>query len=100
NLADEAQQLVGHPIDELTVPLIVAYAPNPHAPSFAGQALDADTKKPLACTSVALEDSVQNEVATDRTAGDGKFMLKAPRPGTYRVRIEIPGWMAAVGDPQ
>lgn len=47
-LADEAQGLVQRPVDELEVPVRVAYPVDPHAPTFAGVALDADRRTPLA----------------------------------------------------
>ncbi len=31
-------------------------------------------------------------MATSRTARDGAFVLGAPHPGTYRVRVDIFGW--------
>ena len=97
NLADEAQQALGTSLGELEYPLIAAYPPNPHAPVFEGLALDGDSRKPLACARVALEDSAQNVVVRDRTGPTGTFMLAAPRPGTYRVRVEAPGWAPVYG---
>jgi len=58
---------------------------------------DADTKAGLACASVALEDSAENIVARQRSTAEGIFSLPAPRPGTYRVRVETPGWAPAYG---
>jgi hypothetical protein len=97
NLADDAQQLLGTSLGELQYPLIAAYPVDPHAPIFEGRALDADTKKPLACVAVALEDSAQNAVAHSRSGTTGTFFLTAPRPGTYRVRIETVGWAPVYG---
>ena len=99
-VADEAQQIIGRRFDDIVVPVIVGYPFDPHAPTFTGVALDADTRKPLGCTSVALEDSAHNEVATDRTMPNGMYALTAPRPGTYRVRIELNGWAPQYGEPQ
>ena len=96
-LADEAQKLLGAPVADLVYPVVVAYAPDPHAPTFEGLAVDADTKTPLACAAVALEDSAQNVVARSRTSEHGTFSLLSPRPGTYRVRVETPGWEPVFG---
>ncbi|HKW09223.1 MAG TPA: carboxypeptidase-like regulatory domain-containing protein [Gemmatimonadaceae bacterium] len=96
-LADEAQQMLGAPVPDLDYNVIAAYPPDPHAPMFEGRALDADSKQPLACAAVALEDSAQNIVARERTAATGTFLLTSPRPGTYRVRVETPGWAPAYG---
>jgi hypothetical protein len=40
---------------------------------------------------------VQNVVASDRTSRAGRFILNAPRPGTYRVRVETFGWAPVYG---
>jgi hypothetical protein len=97
-LADEPKELVGKPVDDLVVPVIIGYPHDPEAPVFTGVALDADTQKPMGCTGVALEDSARNEVAADRTATDGTFRLRAPKPGTYRVRVDMHGWAPAYGE--
>ncbi|MFL5607890.1 MAG: carboxypeptidase-like regulatory domain-containing protein [Gemmatimonadaceae bacterium] len=96
-LADEAQTKLGREIPEISYPIVVAYAPDPNAPIFAGIATDADSHAPLGCTRVALEDSVQNVVASDRTSRAGTYYLSAPRPGTYRVRIDAYGWAPVYG---
>ena len=97
HLAAEAQKLVATPINDVEYSIIAAYPPNAHAPVFTGRALDADAKKPLTCAAVALEDSAQNVVARERTGATGTFVLAAPRPGTYRVRVEAPGWAPVYG---
>jgi hypothetical protein len=97
-LADEPQELIGRPIDDVVVPIVVGYPFDPNAPRFTGVALDADTQKPLGCTAVALEDSARNEVAADRTTPTGMFTLRAPRPGTYRVRVDLHGWAPWYGN--
>lgn len=96
-LADEARRLLASPIDDVEFPVIVAYPLDPHAPGFVGRALDADSKSPLACARVALEDSAQNVVDRGRTGATGAFVLQAPRPGTYRVRVEARGWAPVYG---
>jgi len=97
SLADEAQKLLANPVGDIEYAVVAAYPPDPHAPVFEGLAVDADTKKPLACARVALEDSAQNVVVRDRTGPTGTFVLVAPRPGTYRVRVETFGWAPAYG---
>jgi hypothetical protein len=96
-LADEAQQLLGRPVAEIEVPVRVAYPADPHAPTFAGAAVDADRRTPLACADVALEDSATNLVARGRTDAAGAYRLAAPRPGTYRVRVAAHGWAPVYG---
>jgi hypothetical protein len=96
-LAEEAEAILQRPLPEVEYPVVVAYPHDPNAPTFAGRAVDGDTKTPLACARVALEDSAQNVVARDRTVRDGSFILSAPRPGTYRVRVEASGWAPVYG---
>jgi Carboxypeptidase regulatory-like domain len=96
-LADEPRKMIATPLPELEFPVIVAYPPDPNAPVFEGRALDAESKAPLACARIALEDSSQNVVARDRSTSQGTFSLIAPRPGTYRVRVETPGWAPVYG---
>ncbi|MFN8583368.1 MAG: carboxypeptidase-like regulatory domain-containing protein [Gemmatimonadaceae bacterium] len=95
-LAEEAQGLLGRVLS-VDVPFISAYPPDPHAPSFTGLVVDADRQTPLACAPVALEDSTQNVVDRDRTTRIGSFVLTAPRPGTYRVRVDMNGWSPTYG---
>jgi hypothetical protein len=97
SLAQQAQQLVPTPISDVEYTIVAAYPPDPHAPVFTGRALDADGKTPLACASVALEDSAQNVVARARSGSMGTFVLVAPRTGTYRVRVDAPGWAPVYG---
>jgi hypothetical protein len=97
SLAPEAESLIGHPLPELAYVVTSAYPPDPHAPTVGGVVVDPDKHAPLACVRVALEDSAQNVVARGRTDRTGSFMLNAPRPGTYRVRVEAVGWAPAYG---
>ena len=97
SLAEDAQKLIPNPINKVEYPVLAAYAPDVHAPVFEGRVRDADTKGPLACVQVALEDSAQNVIAREHASKDGTFVLSAPRPGTYRVRIETQGWAPVYG---
>jgi hypothetical protein len=96
-LADQAQTRLGRQIADISYPIVVAYTPDPNAPVFLGIATDADSHTPLGCARVALEDSVQNVVAAGRTTRAGTFILNAPRPGSYRVRVETYGWAPVYG---
>jgi hypothetical protein len=98
-LAEEAEAALGQPMPETEVPIVVAYPPNPRAPTFTGVTVDADTKMPLTCASVVLEDSAQNTVVRGHTAKAGAFSLKAPRAGTYRVSVYAHGWWPVHGPP-
>ena len=97
SLADEAEAIIGRDIEQLGVPVVVRFTPQPDAPVFMGRALDADSKKPLSCVRVALEDSAQNIVEYGRADLRGEFMLRPPIPGTYRVRMDAHGWMPSRG---
>lgn len=96
-LASEAAQSLRTEGMDVEVPIVVGYRIDPHAPTFAGRVVDADSTTPLACVRVALEDSAQNVVSSSRTDATGAFYLGAPRTGTYRVRVEMHGWMPAYG---
>lgn len=92
-LADDAVSLIGHPVsDVLDVPIVVGYPFDAHAPMFEGVVTDAERNTPLACTRVTLADSAQNVVAHGLTDATGAFSLRAPRPGSYQVAIELTGW--------
>lgn len=96
-LAEEAETLLGRSLGRVEVAMVSAYPVDPHAPSIAGIVVDADRQRPLACAVVALEDSAQNVVARERTSHLGTFVLQAPRPGTYRVRVDMRGWSSVFG---
>lgn len=96
-LADEARQTLNNAAPDVEVPIVVAYRFEPNAPTFAGRAVDGDSKTPLPCVRVALEDSARNVVNSTRTDATGAFYLQAPHPATYRVRVEIHGWMPVYG---
>lgn len=96
-LASDAEGLLGRTLDEVEVAVTAAYPVNPMAPVFMGRAVDADSRAPLACALVALEDSAQNLVVRGRASRDGEFRLTAPLAGAYRVRVEAPGWSPTYG---
>ena len=97
HLAEEALALLGSEVPELQVPIVVRYTPDPNAPIFGGRALDAESRSPLACVRVSLEDAAQNVVVTGRSDSSGSFRLRPPRAGSYRVRAEAHGWAPVAG---
>jgi hypothetical protein len=97
SLPDAAQALLPHPLAGLDYVVVSGFPDDPHAPRFLGVAVDADSKAPLPCARVALEDSAQNVMASARTSATGEFLLHAPRPGTYRVLVESYGWAPVYG---
>ena len=97
HLAEDAEQLLGTDVEQAGVPIVVRFTPHPDAPVFLGRAVDAESKKPLACARVALEDSAQNVVASARSDTRGEFTLRPPIPGTYRVRVDAHGWSPSRG---
>ncbi len=96
-LAGEAQQMLRSEIPDVEVPIVVAYRLDAHAPVFAGRVADAESRRPLTCVRVVLEDSAQNVVSSGRTGAGGTFRLQAPRAGTYRVAVHTHGWAPAYG---
>jgi hypothetical protein len=96
-LADEAQRLLGRSLGDVDVPVVVATTIEPDAPLFQGAALDADSRTPLGCSPVVLEDSAGHILARARTDRAGMFNLIAPRAGSYRVGAEARGWAPVYG---
>ena len=96
-LGEDAQRLVGHPVADIDVPVIVATTVEPDAPLFQGIALDDASRTPLACSPVVLQDSAEHVVARGRTNRTGVFNLIAPRAGSYRVGAEARGWSPVYG---
>ena len=97
-LADEALAMIGHPVaDAPDLPIVVGYPFDAHAPVYEGIVTDGDSNAPLACTRVTLADSAQNVVARGVTDATGAFSLRAPRPGSYQVSVELTGWSPVHG---
>lgn len=96
-LPDEAQRLVGHPLADIDVPVVVATTIEPDAPLYQGIALDDASRTPLGCASVVLQDSAEHVVDRARTDRKGIFNLTAPRAGSYRVGAETRGWSPVYG---
>jgi hypothetical protein len=61
-----------------------------------GQVLDAATAAPVGEGFVVLLDEQGREIARTLTAADGRFTIRAPRPGRYRLRSERIGYVAFV----
>jgi hypothetical protein len=96
-LADEAQAIYPTPVRDVEVPIVVRYNFDEHSPTFTGTVADADSKVPLRCAAVSLEDTASRVVSRVRSDGAGGFTLRAPRAGTYRVRVDLDGWSPFVG---
>lgn len=92
-LDDDLAERHGLDVQPMALRIIVAHPQDPRAPVFLGVARDEATGQPLGCVDVVLEDSVKNEVAKTRTSGDGAFGLRPSLAGSYRVLVQIPGWM-------
>lgn len=90
-LASQMTDSVGRP------DVIVAPTTDPEAPFFSGRVVAAETRRPMSCARIALEDKGQNVVGRARTDPTGIFVIQAPRAGAYRVRVESHGWAPAYG---
>jgi hypothetical protein len=64
-----------------------------------GQVVDATTGAPVGEGFVVLLDEQGREVARTLTPSDGRFLLRAPGPGRYRLRSERIGYVAVVAPP-
>jgi hypothetical protein len=65
----------------------------------AGHVVDAATAAPVGEGFVVLLDEQDREVARTLTAADGRFLIRAPRPGRYRLRSERIAYVAFVAPP-
>jgi hypothetical protein len=54
---------------------------------------------PVAAVAVTLVDSANVALVRATSDSAGRFLLRAPRPGTYRVRFLVPGYQATVSQP-
>ena len=64
-----------------------------------GQVVDSVSAMPVPRGFVVLLDRANAEVARGLADPDGRFTLRAPSPGTYRLRSERIGFHLAVSDP-
>ena len=74
-------------------------APRLAAQTIVGQVVDAVTSAPVGEGFVVLLDERGREVARGLTGVDGRFVLRAPGPGRYRLRSERIGFTAFVAPP-
>ena len=96
-LAEEAQHVLKAELPSIAIPVVVAIKVEPNAPFFSGRVVDADTRQPMTCARIALEDNRQNLVGRARSDAMGIFVIQAPRAGAYRVRVESHGWAPIYG---
>jgi hypothetical protein len=64
-----------------------------------GRIVDATSGMPVGIGFVVLLDDGGNEVSRALSARDGRFTLRAPGHGTYRIRSERIGYRATVSEP-
>jgi hypothetical protein len=64
-----------------------------------GQVIDSTSSMPVGTGFVVLLDQSDHEVARTLSASVGRFSLKAPRSGVYRLRSERIGYRAGVSQP-
>src|SRR5687768_3653990 len=62
------------------------------AQTVRGTVVDSATAQPLASVSVELADSTSQVVARASTDEAGSYMLQAPAPGAYRLRVQRIGY--------
>jgi hypothetical protein len=77
---------------------MVTAASTSAAQTISGHLIDAATRQPIAAGTLALlgADTLLVSVVTDST---GRFVLRAPQPGSYRLRGERIGYRTAVTPP-
>lgn len=65
------------------------------AQSVVGTVVEDETLRPLAGAFVVLEDGAGGRAAAGLAAEDGRFMLRAPAPGEYRLVAQLIGYADA-----
>jgi hypothetical protein len=67
------------------------------AQTIRGKLLDQYTDQPIAGATVALVTSTNAPVGPMvKTGNDGSFSVRAPAPGIYRLRADLPGYISAM----
>jgi hypothetical protein len=79
----------------LTMALACAAAVRPAVgQTIHGDVLDVGNGRPIPGVAVVLLDRDFRSVLRQQTDADGRYVIQATGPGTYRLRFEIPGyWM-------
>src|SRR5258705_13901577 len=79
------------------VVLVSAAAQQVAAQSIRGKLLDQFTNQPIPNATVTLVTPDNKPVGRSVKSGsDGSFTIQAPAPGIYRLRTELPGYVAAM----
>ena len=79
------------------VVLVLFAAQQTAAQSVRGKLLDQYTNEPIPNATVTLVTPDNSPVGPSVKSGnDGSFTIQAPRPGVYRLRAELPGYVAAM----
>lgn len=89
------QERVGRIAMVVGVSMALGAAPSLTAQTIRGKLLEQITERPVANAAVSLVAAPGAKVAQTTTSGSGDFVLKAPSPGTYRVRAVINGYRTA-----
>jgi hypothetical protein len=77
------------------VVLVLTAAQQVAAQAIRGQLLDQYTNKPIAGATVTLMTDAGPVGPKTKTGSDGSFSIRVPRPGIYRLRAELPGYITA-----
>ncbi len=79
------------------VVLVLSAAQQAAAQSVRGKLLDQYTNEPIPNATVTLVTPDNSPVGPKVKSGnDGSFTIQAPRPGVYRLKAELPGYVAAM----
>lgn len=90
---------------DLSSPLLlgliyVLALPNPAASqSVRGLVVEADTGEPISGALVMLLDADSTAAATAMSSSNGAYYLRAPAPGTYRLRADRIGYGSTLSEP-
>jgi hypothetical protein len=80
-----------------SVLLLAAATRHAAAQTIRGKLVDQYTDQPIAGATIALMTSTNAPVGpTVKTGNDGSFSVRAPAPGIYRLRADLPGYISAM----
>lgn len=89
---------VRHASFHFLVLLLLAFPAGAAAQTVVGRVVDEATLEPLSAAFVVLQDRDGQRRAGVLTGPDGRFVLRAPAPGTYRLVTEMIGYAGATSE--
>jgi hypothetical protein len=89
---------IRHRLVPLVLGLSALGSATANAQTVVGHVVEEGTLRPLLAAFVVLEDEHGARHGGVLTGGDGRFVIRAPQPGTYRLRTEMIGYASTTSD--